>query len=160
MAERHGFGHAARVRLLRRLFVLLVVGLVAIQFVPYGRDHTNPPVAKELRWNTPATRALAQQACFDCHSNLTEWPWYTNVAPISWLTQHDVEDGRAHLNFTEWGSPQEADLEEVLSVIQEGEMPPIQYKLIHSGARLSSTQRQQLADGIAASWKKDPPPGG
>jgi hypothetical protein len=57
----------------------LVLGLLAIQLVPYGRDHTNPPVRREPAWDSPTTRALAVRACFDCHSNETHWPWYTHV---------------------------------------------------------------------------------
>ena len=71
-----------------------VVLLGLIQLVPYGRDHTNPPVTQEVKWDSPRTRELAVGACYDCHSNLTEWPWYSNVAPISWLTQKDVDEGR------------------------------------------------------------------
>ena len=97
-------------RLFLRLVAIVAVVLLAIQLVPYGRDHTNPRTVQEIKWNTPATRALAQERCFACHSNLTDWPWYTNIAPVSWLTQHDVEDGRAKLNFSEWQRPQEADL--------------------------------------------------
>ena len=104
--------------------LLLAIVLVAIQFIPYGRDHSNPRTVQEIKWNTPQTRALAQDACFACHSNLTEWPWYTSIAPDSWLTQHDVEDGRAKLNFSEWQRPQEADLEEVVEVLREKKMPP------------------------------------
>jgi mono/diheme cytochrome c family protein len=144
-------------RLLLRLAVLLAVTLLAIQLVPYGRDHTNPSTVRELTWNTPATRALAQNACFACHSNLTEWPWYTNVAPISWLTQHDVADGRATLNFSEWQRPQEADLQEVSDAIRGKEMPPLQYRAVHAEARLSDAERQQLERGLTASWVKDPP---
>ena len=61
---------------------VLCLGLV-IQLLPYGRDHTNPPVVAEPLWDSPQTRALAKRACFDCHSNETIWPWYTNVAPVS-----------------------------------------------------------------------------
>ena len=64
-------------------------------FVPYGRDHVNPPVGAEPSWDSPETRALARQACFDCHSNETEWPAYSTVAPVSWLIQHDVSEGAA-----------------------------------------------------------------
>jgi hypothetical protein len=59
----------------------------------YGRDHSNPPVRIEPRWDRARTRELAVRACFDCHSNQTRWPWYSHVAPISWLVQHDVEEG-------------------------------------------------------------------
>jgi hypothetical protein len=70
-------------RILRLLLIVGVVVFVAIQLVPYGRDHTNPPVTAEPRWDSPQTRTLAVSACFDCHSNETAWPWYTNVAPFS-----------------------------------------------------------------------------
>jgi len=75
---------------------------LALQLVPYGRDHVNPSKVSEPAWDSPATRALAKQACFDCHSNETEWPAYARIAPASWLVQHDVEEGRAVLNFSEW----------------------------------------------------------
>ena len=65
----------------------VAVGLVAIQFVPYGHNHTNPPVTREPIWDSPQTRELAARACFDCHSNQTDWRWFTNVAPISWYVQ-------------------------------------------------------------------------
>jgi mono/diheme cytochrome c family protein len=144
----------------RWVFRLLLLGLIvflAIQFVPYGRDHTNPRTVQEVRWDSVQTRALAQDACMDCHSNLTEWPWYASVAPVSWLTSRDVEDGRATLNFSEWQRPQEADLDEVLSAIREEEMPPTQYRLVHSAARLTDDERQQLADGLTKTWTADPP---
>ena len=144
-------------KLFFRLVMLCLVVLVAIQFVPYGRDHTNPPTAQEIKWNTPATRALAQDGCFACHSNLTEWPWYTSIAPVSWLTQHDVEDGRAKLNFSEWQRPQDANLEQVVSALRDNDMPPVQYRLFHKEARLTDAERQQLELGLVASWSKDPP---
>jgi hypothetical protein len=144
-------------RFLLRLVLILAVVLLVIQLVPYGRDHANPRTVQELKWNTPATRKLAQEACLDCHSNLTTWPWYTDVAPISWLTTRDVEDGRAVLNFSEWQRPQKANLQEVIEAIREKEMPPLQYRLAHKDARLSDGERQQLERGIVASWSKDPP---
>jgi mono/diheme cytochrome c family protein len=149
--------HAVTMRLFFKLLVLGAIVLLAIQLIPYGRDHTNPRTVQELKWNTPATRALAQDGCFACHSNLTSWPWYTSVAPVSWLTQHDVEDGRAKLNFSEWQRPQEADLQDVVEAISGKGMPPLQYRAIHSEARLTDAQRQELEQGITASWVKDPP---
>jgi hypothetical protein len=144
-------------RLLFRLFVFGVIVFLAIQLVPYGREHSNPRTVQELKWNRPATRALAVDACFACHSNLTEWPWYTSIAPVSWLTTRDVEDGRAVLNFSEWQRPQEADLQEVVDALRGKDMPPIQYRLIHDQSRLTDTERQQLERGLVASWTKDPP---
>lgn len=78
----------------------------AAQFVPYGRDRVNPPVVAEPAWDSAETRTLARQACFDCHSNETEWPVYASVAPVSWLIEHDISKGRAALNFSEWRRPQ------------------------------------------------------
>jgi mono/diheme cytochrome c family protein len=126
-----------------------VLGIVlAIQLVPYGRDHVNPPVAGEPAWDVPATRALAKQACFDCHSNETEWPAYASIAPASWLVQHDVDEGRAVLNFSEWTRPQK-EAKEAAKVVREGEMPPRAYKLIHAHARLSAADLDRLAQGLA-----------
>ncbi|HEX7229427.1 MAG TPA: heme-binding domain-containing protein [Candidatus Binatia bacterium] len=89
-----------------RLLIGIIVVLLAIQLIPYGHDHTNPPVHAEPAWDNPRTRELAARACFDCHSDQTVWPWYSNIAPISWLIQRDVEKGRSELNFSEWNRPQ------------------------------------------------------
>ena len=126
-----------------------VVGaFLAIQLVPYGRGHTNPPVTGEPAWDAPGTRALAKQACFDCHSNETEWPAYASIAPASWLVQHDVDEGRAVLNFSEWTRPQK-EAKEAAKELREGEMPPTAYTLIHGHARLSAADRDRLAQGLA-----------
>ena len=122
--------------------------LLAIQLIPYGRDHANPPVLGEPAWDAPETRALARQACFDCHSNETEWPAYASIAPASWLVQRDVTEGRAVLNFSEWTRPQE-EARESSDEVLEGEMPPAAYALVHAHARLSSADRQRLAQGLA-----------
>jgi mono/diheme cytochrome c family protein len=144
-------------RLLLWIVGIGVVVFLLVQAVPYGRAHTNPRTVQEPKWNSPATRALAQQGCFDCHSNLTEWPWYTSVAPVSWLTTRDVDDGRKVLNFSEWQRPQDADLEDVIDSIRGKDMPPWQYRLLHKDARLTDAERQQLEHGLAATWAKDPP---
>lgn len=128
----------------------LVGLLLVIQVVPYGRDHTNPPVVAEPAWDSPQTRELAVVACFDCHSNETVWPWYSNVAPLSWLVQFDVDEGREHLNYSEWNRRQEAD--ESAETIREGSMPPAQYLITHPSARLSDQELQTLADGFAATF--------
>jgi hypothetical protein len=126
------------------------------QAVPYGRDHTNPPVTREVRWDSPRTRELASGACFDCHSNLTDWKWYTNIAPVSWLVYSDVEGGREHLNFSEWDRPQ-GEAGDVVEAVREGSMPPLQYKPLHSGARLSDAQRTELVRGLEKTLAADPP---
>jgi len=119
---------------------------VVIQLVPFRHSHTNPPVTKEPAWNSPDTRALVQRACFDCHSNQTTWPWYAHVAPVSWLLQRDVNEGRSHLNFTEWGKPQK-HAKDVAAEVKQGDMPPWFYLPMHPLARLSDAEKQVLIDG-------------
>jgi hypothetical protein len=128
---------------------LVLFGLA--QAIPYGRNHTPPPTRNVIRWDTPTTRTLALAACADCHTNLTTWPWYTSVAPISWLAQHDVDDGRGVFNLStlDLTSPRASELlNEIAEQARSGEMPPLQYKLVHGNARLSAQQRTQLADGL------------
>jgi mono/diheme cytochrome c family protein len=131
-----------------RIALGLLAAFLAIQLVPYGRDHTNPAVTGEPTWDAPETRALAKQACFDCHSNETVWPAYASIAPASWLVQHDVKEGRAVLNFSEWSRPQE-EAKEASKEVVEGEMPPTAYTLVHAHARLTAADRDRLAQGLA-----------
>jgi hypothetical protein len=140
---------------LRFLLLGAAVVFVVIQLVPYGRDHQNPPVVKEPAWDSPATRALAARACFDCHSNETRWPWYSHVAPVSWLVQHDVADGRGKLNFSEW-QRRYKDADEAAEVVEKGEMPLPIYLLTHGQARLTPEEKKALAQGLAASVASDP----
>jgi mono/diheme cytochrome c family protein len=145
---------------MRKWLIRGVVAVVALfvvaQVVPYGRDHTNPPVTQSVKWNSPRTEQLAAGACADCHSNLTDWKWYSNIAPFSWLIYRDVQDGRAILNFSEWNKPQ-ADAGDIVEVVQDGSMPPLQYKPLHAGARLSSSERDALARGLRVTLAQDPP---
>jgi mono/diheme cytochrome c family protein len=140
------------VRRLRAAWKYLAVGLVvvvvAIQLVPYGRDHANPSGGRPIAWDSARTEQLMRSACMDCHSNETEWPWYSNVAPISWLVQSDVDEGREVLNLST-GSP---EVQEMIEAIQEGEMPPWQYKPAHPGARLSAGEERELIRGLQATF--------
>jgi len=144
-------------RLLKVVLWLVVAGVVvfaAIQLVPYGRAHENPPVTAEPAWDGPRTEDLVRAACYDCHSNETRWPWYARIAPASWLLTRDVEEGREVMNFSEWSfSPEEAALVAVAieEVVRDGEMPPRQYRLVHPEAQLSAAERQELIDGVRAS---------
>lgn len=138
-----------------RRFVLgltatLVVALLVIQLVPYGRSHDNPPVVAEPNWDSPRTREMAVTACFDCHSNETTWPWYSNVAPFSWRLQNHVDEGRAKLNFSEWGSGEEED--EVAESVIEGEMPPWDYTLLHPDASFTGADRDAFIAGLEATF--------
>ncbi len=134
----------------------LVVGLAAalivfgvIQLIPVS--HTNPAVVVEPTWDAPQTRNLAESACFNCHSNETEWPWYSKIAPVSWLTSHDVTDGREHLNFSDW-SQHHAGINEITEVINSGEMPPWYYTINHPEARLSDQEKADLIAGLQATF--------
>lgn len=130
---------------------IVVAGLLAIQLVPYGRDHANPPVVAEPAWDSPQTRALAVRACFDCHSNETIWPAYSNIAPVSWLVQRHVDEGRQKLNFSTWGTgDQEAD--HAARLFATGQMPTTDYLLMHPEARLNDVEKQQLLDGLNATF--------
>ena len=137
------------------LIILVFIGAAVLLFglirlIPYGRNHMNPPVVQEPNWDSPATRDLAKRACFDCHSNETVWPWYSNIAPISWLVQRDTDEGRRHLNFSEWqvAGSRIREVNEIYETIQEGSMPPLQYLPTHPEARLSAAEKQALIDGL------------
>jgi hypothetical protein len=105
-------------------------------------------VTGEPAWDSANTRTLASRACFDCHSNETVWPGYASIAPVSWLVQHDVDEGRAALNFSEWSRPQK-EAKEAAKEVREGEMPPTAYRLMHAHARLSAADLERLAQGLA-----------
>lgn len=128
--------------------VMLGLALLA-QFVPYGRDHNNPPLVTEPTWTSSTTRTLAERACFDCHSNQTRWPWYSHVAPMSWLVQNHVDEGRQALNFSDWNRAN-SEADEAAKTVRDGEMPPGSYLLLHPKARLTDAEREQLARGLDA----------
>ena len=122
-----------------------VVG--GIQLVPYGRDHDPLPPTAEAPWPDDASRELAVGACYDCHSGATDWPWYSNVAPMSWLVQRDVDRGRDELRFDAWD---DGDGEDAAETIAEGDMPPRQYTWLHADARLSFDEKEQLIEALEA----------
>jgi mono/diheme cytochrome c family protein len=129
------------------LVIAVLVLFLLMQLVPYGHNRTNPAVRAEPPWDSPQTRELAARACFDCHSNETHWPWYSYVAPASWLVQRDVQSGRRKLNFSEWDRPQrEAD--SAAEVVAEGEMPPFFYVPFHPSANLSAAEKEALVTGL------------
>lgn len=145
-------------RLILIIVAVLAAGFLLIQLVPYGRAHENPPVVSEPNWDSPQTRELAARACFDCHSNETVWPWYSSIAPISWMTQHDVEEGRATVNFSDWARTREVD--EIGEVVSEGQMPPSTFLITHPEARLTDTELAALAQGLRATAAVSPVAGG
>ena len=147
-------------KLLSRAFVVFLVGLVVIQIVPFGRNHTNAPIGAEPAWDSPQTRATFMRACADCHSNETRWPWYTNVAPVSWLVSRDVNEGREKFNISEWGRADNEGDESAESV-QKGEMPLWFYVPLHPEANLTATEKEQFIQGLIATFgEKQEGPGG
>jgi hypothetical protein len=136
---------------LKLSLITLAALVVAAQAVRPAR--TNPPVdpQKEITAHMqvdPAVMSTLSRACNDCHSNRTEWPWYSNVAPVSWLVAHDVNDGREELNFSEWGASKEKEpgklLGKICSEVTEGEMPMATYTLIHPQAKLTREEVQNV----------------
>ncbi len=135
------------------LLALIGLGFV-IQLVPYGRDHENPEVLREPDWDRPRTRELFFRGCKDCHSNQTEWPGYSFVAPVSWLVQRDVHEGRSHFNVSEWGRDKNHG-DEAAENVREGEMPPWFYLPAHPEARLSDSEREALIAGLVATFGEE-----
>ena len=139
------------IRIIKMGLLVGIGGFLLIQLVPYGRNHSNPPVLSEPNWDSPQTRELAQRACFDCHSNETVWPWYSHVAPISWLVQHDTDEGRQHLNFSTWNEGGKGrEPHEAVETVSNGQMPMPAYLITHSEARLTETEKQALIAGLRA----------
>lgn len=136
-------------RVLSRGLLVAGAAVIAIQLVPYGRAHDNPAIVAEPAWNAPYTRLLAARACFDCHSNETQWPWYSNIAPISWLVAHHVDEGRDALNFSEWQRVYE-EADEAAETVREGEMPLASYLVLHPHAQLSREEQRALSEGLTA----------
>jgi hypothetical protein len=118
-----------------------------IQLVPYGHGHGNPPVVKEPDWDSPITRATAVRSCYDCHSNETRWPWYSNVAPLSWFIRNHVDRARYKLNFSEFQRPQNHACD-AAEYVEKGGMAPYSYRLVHHDASLSETERDSFIKGL------------
>jgi len=148
-------------KLIKILFIILIIAFIVIQFFrpdrtsteTYGENH----ITKKM--NVPDNvQQILKRSCFDCHSDHTKWPWYTNIAPASWLVAKDVRNGRTKMNFSEWGkipeSKREARLEAICDNINEGEMPLKEYLLLHGDAKLSQQDKDVLCKWVEAELKK------
>ena len=129
------------------IFLMGISGFVVLLFIPAGGS--NPPIVTEPNWDSPRTRALAERACFDCHSNETKWPWYSKIPPFSQTIAHEVREGRETLNFSDWRPNRE---NESIETILEGEMPPRNYLLLHPEARLTNAETKALIAGFKATF--------
>lgn len=138
------------------LFGLLAV-VVIIQF--FRIDKTNPPVNRTLDIMnvvpvSTEIKSILKTSCYDCHTNETVYPWYTNIAPVSWWIKKHIDDGRDELNFSEWGNyslrRKDHKLDEIVEMVDEDEMPLPSYLIAHGDARLSTEQKAQLVDWAKA----------
>jgi hypothetical protein len=130
---------------LKKALIILVVILAAIQFIPV--DKTNPPVTAEL--DAPMEIiSVFKKSCYDCHSNETVWPWYSNIALASWFVAADVKEAREHLNFSEWGYLSRKDIvkmkEEIWEEIEKEKMPLWQYIMLHPEANLTQKDKDLI----------------
>ena len=137
-----------RAKWLRVTLAGLGVVFLVVQVVPYGWWHSNPPVVDDAPWPSAESARLARAACYDCHSNETNWPVYSYVAPMSWLVRNDVEEGRDELNFSTWSDDPDAD--DAAEAVAERSMPPTQYTWLHPDARLSAEERAILVDALTS----------
>jgi hypothetical protein len=144
---------SAKGRLVRNAAVILIGGACAIQLVRPAR--TNPPTdpARTLRAVTHAPAdvgSVLERGCHDCHSHQTRWPWYSNVAPVSWFVINDVNHGRRHFNYSDWAQYDRDKIPQLLKDICEqtrkGEMPLTSYLWMHPDARLSDRDVSVLCD--------------
>lgn len=138
-------------RSLRYALPALAGVLVLIQFVPVER--TNPPVTADLV--APAdVKAVLKESCYDCHSNETVWPWYSTVAPVSWMLVRDIEEARDEYNLSEWermdAEEQAETREEMWEMASEGEMPPWSYLLVHPESRVTEADLAVLRPWLLA----------
>lgn len=131
----------------KKAFMPLLVGLVAIQFIPVKRS--NPPERDRLAAPLPVETIL-RRACYDCHSNETRWPWYARVSPISFLIASDVREGRRELNFSVWDRYEQRrkrrKLKEIIKVMERSDMPPWYYVPVHLDAKLSQGERETIVE--------------
>ena len=141
----------------KNIFIFLVFLFLAIQFIRI--DKTTEPINPTTDF-IPVTSAnsditgILKTSCYDCHSNQPTYPWYTNIAPVSWWIKHHIDEGSHHLNFSIWGTYSEKrknhKLKECIEMIEEGEMPMSSYTLTHREAKLTDAQKMQLVEFFKA----------
>lgn len=142
-------------------YTLLIV-IIVIQF--FRIDKTNPVVDYEMDFikiNLPSEKvaAILKTTCYDCHSNESKYPWYSNFAPVSWWVKDHINEGREELNFSEWGTytekRKEHKLEEIIEMVDEGEMPLKSYTWMHNESKLNAEQKTTLLNWIKNSLEAD-----
>jgi hypothetical protein len=148
-------------KFLQRFLIFLGLAMIAVQF--FGPEKTNPAVDETKTITVfapmpPEVSAVFTRACYDCHSHQTRWPWYSNVAPVSWFVIDHVNDARRHLNFSEWTTydpkRMKRKLEEIKEEVEDGAMPLPSYLRLHSDAKLSPNDVQALRAWTIAERKR------
>ncbi|HRR08561.1 MAG TPA: heme-binding domain-containing protein [Rhodothermales bacterium] len=135
--------------------ILAVLGLfILMQLIPIDRE--NPAVTLDMPAPKPV-KDILKRACYDCHSNETKWPWYSYLAPVKFMIRHHIDEGRNKVNFSTWDQPQgeeKAEIpEEIIEVIEKGEMPTWDYILMHAEAKLSNKDVAVLKQWAATTDK-------
>jgi hypothetical protein len=133
---------------------VLAAVFVIMQLIPV--DLSNPPVESDMP--APAdVKAILRTSCYDCHSNETVWPWYSKVAPVSWVLAHDAAEGREKINFSTWGrytpEKQAMNMMQIIDEVKEGEMPPMPYTWKHAGSDITPDELKALEAWKTASKK-------
>ncbi|MES2132100.1 MAG: heme-binding domain-containing protein [Bacteroidota bacterium] len=141
----------------KNIFLFFLVLLVLIQFIRIDKSTKPVNTSTDFIAMTSANTEVEQLlkvACYDCHSNQPTFPWYTNIAPVSWWIKHHIDEGNHHLNFSDWGTYTEKrknhKLEECIEMIEEGEMPMDSYTWMHKDAKLTDAQKLQLVEFFKA----------
>lgn len=138
-----------------RIAGLVILFIIAIQFIPYGKNRSNPPVVAGPKWDSATTRDRFSRSCADCHSHKTKWPWYSRIAPVSWLVQYDVDEAREHLNVSRWGVQKHNHGARAAAEVREGEMPLWIYLIGHPEARMSEKERGEFVKGLIATFGEE-----
>ena len=147
-----------------RIVVVGIILFVASQAIRPAR--TNPPIDPSAELTArltvdPAVATILGRSCGDCHSNLTVWPWYSNVAPISWFVINHVDDGRQHMNFSDWAAIPPAKvapmLQRICKEVKSGDMPLDTYTPMHPGTKLTSADEDAICAWTAAASASLPP---
>ncbi|MCP4504152.1 MAG: heme-binding domain-containing protein [Deltaproteobacteria bacterium] len=131
---------------------LMALPVVLVLMVVGAGSKTNPKVERTIEWNSPETKALFDRACLDCHSHETKWPWYANVAPVSWMVIHNVDEARDEFNIS---GKDLGEADEAAEKLAKGIMPPKGYLVLHSEAKLNEAERKQLIEGLKATFGEE-----
>ena len=142
--------------MLKKILLSLIAIFLVLQLV--RPEKTNPIAASAPPQFPENIQPILQRACYDCHSNETVWPWYSNITPVSFFLTHHVEDARKELNFSEWENykpkRKKRKFKEIVEQVKETEMPLPSYLLIHTNAKLSDEEMKTLCSWAEEEEKK------